>query len=261
MGSFVNALVYRLHEQPLAAKTKKQSLSITRGRSICPHCKHTLAAHDLVPVISWILLRGKCRYCHKPIHWQYPVVEVSGAGLFAVSYLLWPYTWSSFGILLFGIWLMCLVLFLALLVYDLKWMILPNRIVYLLIGLAVVHTVLLALANKDIGVVMTAFWGVVCTAGFFYVLFQLSSGKWIGGGDVKLAIALGMLIGGPLPSVIMLFIASFSGSLVTIPSLLLGKVKRTSKVPFGPFLLVATIVVYLFGAIISQWYEHTVLGL
>src|SRR5665213_2769212 len=82
-GSFVNALVWRLHEQEvLLEKRKKPSkkqlekLSILNGRSMCPHCKHELAIKDLVPLFSWIALKGKCRYCGKPISWQYPVVEL-----------------------------------------------------------------------------------------------------------------------------------------------------------------------------------------
>src|SRR3989344_6490262 len=112
-GSFVNALVWRLHEQEERAKSKEQrrkkgkakntaklsshtsvlsskDLSILKGRSMCPSCKHGLAAKDLVPVLSWLTLRGKCRYCHKPISIQYPLVELITATLFVISYLLWP---------------------------------------------------------------------------------------------------------------------------------------------------------------------------
>src|SRR5690606_15326595 len=91
-GSFVNALVYRLHEQSAQGKkqrtkgkVKNKQLSISKGRSICVHCKHELAWYDLIPVLSWLLLRGKCRYCHKPISRQYPVVELVTAAIFALS--------------------------------------------------------------------------------------------------------------------------------------------------------------------------------
>ena len=88
-GSFVNAFAWRLHEQEsLLEKKKKPSakqlakLSIVKGRSMCPECKHELAAKDLIPVFSWITLKGKCRYCGKPISWQYPAVELATALLF-----------------------------------------------------------------------------------------------------------------------------------------------------------------------------------
>src|SRR5690348_8244818 len=103
LGSFVNALVWRLHEQELAEEEPKhkrakgkarqlsaKELSIVSGRSMCPDCHHELAPQDLIPVLSWLWLRGKCRYCSKPISWQYPLVELVTAALFIVSYLSWP---------------------------------------------------------------------------------------------------------------------------------------------------------------------------
>src|SRR5580700_9634934 len=108
LGSFVNALVWRLHEQSnpkQKTKNKKQKakqlsaneLSILRGRSMCPDCHHQLAAKDLVPVISWLDLRGKCRYCHRPISIQYPLVELATAGLFVFSYFFWPLAFNGVG--------------------------------------------------------------------------------------------------------------------------------------------------------------------
>jgi len=92
LGSFVNALVWRIHEQDrLTGKKKKphkkqlDRLSILHGRSMCPDCHHELKPKDLVPLFSWLSLHGKCRYCHKPISWQYPVVELLTAGLFVFS--------------------------------------------------------------------------------------------------------------------------------------------------------------------------------
>src|SRR5579864_137748 len=93
LGSFVNALVWRLHEQESVTKrrkSKKVDLSILHGRSICPNCHHELAVRDLVPVLSWLSLKGTCRYCGKPISWQYPIVEAATASLFILSYVYWP---------------------------------------------------------------------------------------------------------------------------------------------------------------------------
>jgi prepilin signal peptidase PulO-like enzyme (type II secretory pathway) len=92
-GSFANALVWRVHEQAGQAAKKKpdkkylKQLSVAKGRSMCPNCKHELVAKDLIPVLSWLALGGKCRYCAKPISIQYPLVEVALASLFVVSYL------------------------------------------------------------------------------------------------------------------------------------------------------------------------------
>ena len=101
IGSAINAIVWRLY----AGK------SWTRGRSMCPDCKHVLAAKDLVPVFSWLFLKGQCRYCRKKIHWQYPVVELVTAMLFVVSYVfLLPQTILSW--VFFLIWLLFLTLML-----------------------------------------------------------------------------------------------------------------------------------------------------
>ena len=256
-GSFVNALVWRLHEQESKkklSKTQRQKLSIVHGRSMCVHCKHELAWYDLLPVVSWLSLGGKCRYCRKPISWQYPVVEVLTAGLFVGSYLLWPYGFEAAGWTLFGAWLIYLVAFMALAVYDLRWMLLPNKIVYALIGLTVVQVLFKLLVYADASQVsIQAFWGFVAIGGLFYALFQLSGGRWIGGGDVKLGFMIGPLVGGPLAAVLVIFLASCMGSLVSVPLIVKKSLKPTSRIPFGPFLLAATIIVYLLGDRIADF--------
>src|SRR5690606_2157613 len=91
VGSFVNALVWRLRMQESSGKKKSdRKMSISRGRSMCPHCRHELSAVDLVPVFSWLFLGGKCRYCRKPISKQYPLVELVTSILFIASYVFWP---------------------------------------------------------------------------------------------------------------------------------------------------------------------------
>lgn len=261
-GSFTNALVWRLHKQEEQKKlTKKQrrDLSIIHGRSMCVHCRHTLAWYDLLPVVSWLSLKGKCRYCGKPID-DSPLVELTTAALFMWSYVAWPYGWEALGVVLFGFWLVFLVGFMALAIYDLKWMLLPNRIVYFLIGLSAVQVLVKLIMSEDKGLVVSeAFWGFVTIGGLFYGLFQVSKGKWIGGGDVKLSFMIGLLVGGPLNSILAIFVASFTGSLVSIPMMARKTLKPNSHIPFGPFLLFATIVVYLYGTRLAEWYTTTLL--
>lgn len=260
LGSFVNACVWRLHEQS-KRKKKQPELSILKGRSMCPHCKHSLGAKDLIPLLSWVELRGKCRYCQKQISYQYPLVELLTAILFVTSYLWWPYGVGTSAKILFGVWLITLVMFMILIIYDLRWMLLPNKIVYPLILLVFAGVLAQFGLTRDVSVLTDAFWGVVCTSGLFYGLFQISKGKWIGGGDVKLAIALGLLVGGPVMACLLLFVASVLGVLVTLPSLLLGKRSYTSKIPFGPFLMIGCIVVFLFGQQLVDFYTVRILGL
>jgi prepilin signal peptidase PulO-like enzyme (type II secretory pathway) len=259
-GSFVNALVWRLHQQASQkhpTKKQKQDLSILRGRSMCVHCHHTLAWYDLLPVVSWVSLRGTCRYCKKPISWQYPVVETLTAASFVGSYLVWPYGWEAAGVLLFAVWLVFLVGFMALAVYDLKWMELPNKIVYPLIGLAVIQVGLKAAVYQNpSSAAMDALVGFITIGGLFYALFQVSGGRWIGGGDVKLAFMIGPLVGGPVNSLLVIFLASCLGSLVSLPLIARKSLRATSRIPFGPFLLVATVVAYTYGERIADWYMN-----
>lgn len=257
-GSFINALVWRIYAQEnktAQKKYKKVDTSILTGRSICPNCKHILHAKDLIPVLSWISLRGRCRYCQKKIHWQYPFVELLTAALFGASYAFWPYGFEALGTFQFISWLIVLVGFVALVVYDLRWMILPNRIVYVLIIVTLLQQIVSFVVLKDTSVLVSSFWGVMVSSGLFYVLFQISDGRWIGGGDVKLGVALGLLVGGPLPALLMLFIASLIGTVVSLPYILRSG-KKNQKIPFGPLLIIGTTIVYFWGEHITQWYER-----
>ena len=266
LGSFVNALVWRLHEQSEETDKKKpnkaylKDLSIAKGRSMCPDCHHTLSAKDLIPVFSWVSLRGKCRYCHKPVSAQYPLVELTTMGLFVLSYLYWPVAFSQAQVAIFVLWLLLLVGFMALIVYDLKWMLLPDRIV---LPLGVIATVLAGItigASPQAGRALLNTVGAVAVGGgIFYLLYQLSSGKWIGGGDVKLGWLLGLVVGTPAKALLFIFIAALAGSVITVPLLATGKMKRTSTIPFGPFLIIGAIATVLFGTNILNWYEHVLI--
>ncbi|MDB5183071.1 MAG: putative Prepilin peptidase [Candidatus Saccharibacteria bacterium] len=264
-GSFVNATVWRIHEQKaLKQKPKRGSkkpaltakeLSISKGRSMCTHCHHVLAAKDLIPVLSWVELRGKCRYCGKRIE-DTPLAELLTPLLFVISYLWWPTTFTTMQTVNFVMWCVALVGFVALMIYDIRWLTLPNRIVYpltvLAAGVAILNITVFhggMSSLKDIG------FAVLIDAGLFYGLFQLSKGKWIGGGDVKLGLLLGLLIAAPIPAFLVLFFASLIGTVLILPGLITKKVTAKSHIPFGPFLIIATIIVRLFGAGIVAWYK------
>ena len=258
LGSFVNALVWRLQAQEKAPKSK--DLSILRGRSMCPHCRHTLSARDLIPVLSWLSLRGKCRYCHKPIGWQYPAVELITMGLVVASYALWPMELNGAGLVRFIFWPPLIAGFVALVVYDLRWMLLPTKIIYSLMALVTMQwLIILVMGDLTAVQLLDIFLGVLVGGGLFYAIFQVSAGKWIGGGDVRLGFLLGLIVGSPVYSFLFLFLAAAIGSLVSVPLLAIGKVTRQTRIPFGPFLLIACVVVVLFGADMVSWYERAVL--
>lgn len=267
LGSFVNALVWRVHEQAEQAKTKKKPdkayakrLSIATGKSMCPHCHHELVAKDLVPLLSWLSLGGKCRYCGRPIAKQYPLVELATALLFIASYVWWPAALHGFEIGVFVWWLILLVGLMALTVYDLRWFLLPNRILYPA-GVAAFVMMLISIINADspLKALLNAVLAVAIGGGIFYALFQFSEGKWIGGGDVKLGWLLGLVAGTPGRSVLFIFLASFLGTLVSLSLLKSQRLSKNSLIPFGPFLIAGLIITQLFGADILHWYQHTVI--
>ena len=268
LGSFVNAYVWRIHEQSQSIGRKKKDdiyskrLSVLNGRSMCTDCKHELGILDLIPLFSWLMLRGKCRYCHKRISIQYPVVEASSSLLFIFSYFWWPNTFNGlqYGELI--VWLLIVTILLALVVYDIRWMLLPNSI---MISLFVVSS-LFALLNifnssQYISSLIAVILSVLIGGGLFYIIFQISDGKWIGGGDVKLGWVLGLIAGTPDRSLLFIFLASIIGSIVALPLLLSGKLSKGSIIPFGPFLIVAIFIVQLFGNEIINWYQHVLFSI
>lgn len=274
LGSFVNAFVWRHYQKEFAPQeraeakaTKKakksaqtdeltaEQLSIIRGRSMCTHCHHELAAKDLIPVVSYLWLRGKCRYCGARIE-DSPLAELLTPLLFVVSYIFWPLSLQGQGLVSFIFWLVFLVGFAALIVYDLRWFLLPHSIVVPLTGLALLQVVLEAtLYHGGLESLLHAFWGALVIGGLFFTLYRLSNEKWIGGGDITLGILLGLLVGGPANALLLVFVASLLGTLVAIPILLLlRKPIRTTHLPFGPFLILAAVIVMLFGKQTIDWY-------
>ena len=249
-GSFINALVWRLHE-------KRDWVS---ERSECPHCHHVLAAEDLIPVLSWVYLRGKCRYCKKPIP-DSPLVELSLPILLVISYVFWPAHLSGVGLFSFVLWTIFLVGFVALAVYDLKWMLLPDVIVFPLVILAVIQVLGTAVFfGGGWESLAASLGGVAIISGLFYLIYRVSHGSWIGFGDVKLGVVLGLLAGGPLPAVLVLLVASLMGTAFSLPLVLAGKAGRKSQLPFGPMLIAGLIVVVLAGKAIIGWYSGLLLG-
>lgn len=253
-GSFINALVWRLYkQQQTRSKRERSKYSITKGRSVCVHCGHKLAWHDLLPVVSWLLLRGRCRYCRKKID-DSPLTELVPPLLFIFSYHFWPEVLAGSEWLIFSLWLTILVVLVALCLFDLKWMLLPDKLTYTLAGLAGVLVIVSTVIHSDRTLLVNSLLGMLTISGLFYALFQLSKGKWIGGGDIKLGLGLGLIAGGISEALLVIFLASFIGTVIALPSLVTKKLKLSGKLPFGPFLLAAGIIVYIFGTEILTWY-------
>ncbi|HMS30983.1 MAG TPA: prepilin peptidase [Candidatus Saccharibacteria bacterium] len=260
LGSFVNALVWRMREQEKAGKKgfKKPELSIVNGRSMCVHCKHELAWYDLVPVFSWLTLGGTCRYCKKTISWQYPVVELLVGALAVSSLMFWPYeTSSALEWLMFVTWVIGLVPLVALVIYDLRWMIMPTSLIYVFDVLAVIFVTLLAISTKSWDVASSAVIGSIVIGGFFWIMYQISNGKWIGGGDVRYGFAMGAVLGWQ-KALFGLALASYLGTALVLVLLIMGKYRKKMRIPFGPFLITATYLSMLFGQQAIDWYKSLV---
>ncbi len=250
-GSFVNALVWRL----------KNKRNWVQERSECVHCGHKLTAKDLIPVVSWLLLKGRCRYCKKPISYQYPVVEIMVSALFVWSYLHWPSEITGMVIVHFCLWLVLLVVLSALIVYDFRYMLLPNK----LVTAAGIVTALWIIINTLFGEhsyapIIDSFLGLLSFGGLFYLMFQISNGKWIGGGDVKLGFVLGAWLASPLLSLLAIFTGSVVGLLLT-PILTSKKLSMKSRIPFGPMLIVGTVIATLYGSKLVDAYNQFTVGL
>lgn len=257
LGSFVNAWVWRLHEQ-LEGKKGNKSPSIVNGRSICPRCRHQLAWRDLVPVLSWVWLKGRCRYCKKSISLQYPLVELSLAIIFALSYAFWPVDISGWQWPLFISWLVAAVGLAALFIYDSRWMVLPRQIIYPATAAAAIGRLAYILGAEPHKLRAFFYWvaAVAVAGGIFWVLYAVSKGEWIGFGDVRLGLLSGTLLATPAKSFLMIFMASVIGVAVIAPALAAGKKSLSSKMPYGPFLITATAVCVLFGQSIIDWYKR-----
>ncbi|MCA9309423.1 prepilin peptidase [Candidatus Saccharibacteria bacterium] len=265
LGSFVNALAWRsykrfeLTEAKISEKKRKaeiKKLSVARGRSMCPHCEHTLGAKDLVPVVSWVMLRGRCRYCGKKIAAQYPLIELFFVLLLLVSFIFWPLSLSSgVGVVTFVVWSQVLVCMVALSIIDKSHQILPTPLVYQFGTTSLTLVALTAYMQDDINVVKDAFIGAAVLGLLFWAIYVLSHEKWVGGGDVRLLVGIGILLGwqGGLLAVV---IASYIGTLLLIVLLLAGKYRRRMRIAFGPLLLAGSYIVLLWGRDMIEAYKR-----
>jgi len=248
IGSFLNCVVYRLEQN-----------KNLKGRSFCPHCKHTLKWLDLIPVFSFLYLCGKCRYCHKKISIQYPLVELVTGILFVLIlsfsdvglHLGSPTSFLNLAFL-FYIASSLIVIF----VYDLKHYLIPDKVLFPAIAAAFVYRLF-----ENFVSLPSYLLAAVIASGFFLAIFLASAGRWMGFGDVKLAVLMGFLLG--FPNILAgLFLAFFFGAIIGVILMVFpfgsaqggNKKGLKSEIPFGPFLITGTFTALFWGKEIIQWY-------
>lgn len=254
IGSFLNVVISRV----------PQGVTLM-GRSGCPRCDSPIRARDNIPLLGWALLRGKCRDCGLPISVQYPIVEAATGALFvAVTARFAPDALSApqlSGWVLLVTLLYFAAVSVTLTVIDLQTLRLPNVIVYpsiVVVGLGLTASVLLSPTTDGwTGILI----GSAFTSGAFGLVWLLSGGRAIGLGDVKLAVALGALMGyfGVGVALVGFMAAWVFGATAAVVGMLTGLVTRGKPVPFGPALIVATWFALFAGQPVWGWYQ-TILG-
>jgi len=259
IGSFLNCLIWRLY--------KKEGLM---NRSYCPKCRKQIAWYDNIPVLSFIMLRGRCRHCKKTISWQYPIAELLMGILFVASFIInlsqvalielpnfqFPISNfqtifnSQFLIKVLRDWLLIFVMTVVF-IYDLRW--------YMILDIVTLPACLIMfILNLVLGF---SLWNLLISGiiggSFFLIQFIISKGKWIGGGDIRLGLLIGLSLSWPgvLTAII---ISYFIGSIVGVGLILVGKKQWGSEVPLGVFLTVGTIITLFWQTQILNWYLNII---
>lgn len=264
IGSFLNVLIDRI----------PQNQSIILGRSYCDTCKRQLKWYDLIPFVSSVLLRGKCRYCGSTISFQYPLVELLTGYFLVYLYILIFYSKTStvympqtqlqqMLVFAFDAYIVCtlIVIFFT----DIKYGIIPNKITYPSIVITALFMVIFAimqlqvpltgLLNPDTSLrisFLNHLYSAIGAFSFFLFLFLATKGRGMGFGDVKFAIWMGLFLG--FPRVVeALYIAFLTGAIVSLILVVIGRKKFFGgSIPFGPFLVIGTCVSLFWGGFLSN---------
>ena len=270
-GSFAVAQVWRLRAKQLqdekasgekidAAEWKKLrslvSVSPKNDRSHCLNCGYQLKWYDLIPIISWLSLGGKCRKCHSKIGATEFLTEISMFTLFAIIFLVFN-PLSSAGFSLFGLFRL-LILFVAFIplaimfIYDARWSLLPTKVIWAFNFFAFIYWIT-AFANTTNGFNLFSIFNIAISMALFplvyFVLAKISEEEWVGGGDWILAIGLIFLLPNqPIFAMLLLFLSNFVGLIFALIQSILQfkKVKRGIRIPFGPAMILATLILLIF---------------
>lgn len=238
IGSFLNVVILRI----------KKKKSFVAGRSACLHCKHVLGFWDLIPLFSFLFLRGRCHYCHKKLSWQYFLMEFGTGIVFVLIFFstnnprVVP---TDYLITLFYLILSCFLIIIF--VYDYKYYLILDKITVPAIILAFFGNLYFGISWQSLLI------GAAAAGGFFFLQFVVSKGKWIGGGDIRLGVLMGFILGWER-TLLALFIAYFIGAIFGIILMIVKRKKIDDQLPFGTFLSIATFICLIYGNQILAWY-------
>ena len=231
VGSFLNVVIARVPE----------GRSVWAPRSACPRCGALIAWYDNIPLVSFLVLRGRCRGCRADIPWRYPIVEAATGGAFALAYvLLGPTPQFLVAAVLLGA-------LIAITAIDLRHQIIPD--VISLPGIAVGFVANSLLPAASVARVPDR----IAVGGGLFLVIILVSGGGMGGGDMKLGAMLGAFLGWKL-GLLALLLGVLAGGGVAVALLLLGRKGRKEAIPFGPYLALGGAVALLWGDQVLAWY-------
>ena len=273
MGSFVGAQVWRLRARHVAddknsgepydnAEYNKlkdlTSRELKDDRSMCLSCREPLRWIDMIPVLSWAALRGKCRKCHAPIGRTEFLLELGLGAIFVLSVLLWP---GSLGepleIVKLVVWLAALIPLAINFVYDLRWMSLISYCNWAIIALGLLYAgVSVIQGGSDwLPALISVAISVGILGGLYGFLWVVSKGRWVGEGDIYLGAGLGLFMADWKLALVGLFLANLIGTIIVLPGMISGKLARKTQVPFGPLLIVGCLLSWFTGDLLIDWYQ------
>src|SRR3989344_5685126 len=226
IGSFLNVLIFRLDKKG----------GVLTGRSECPKCLKRLRWYDLFPILSYLFLKGKCRYCKDSISIVYPLTELLTAFSFLLFYLFHKPIFEVGDFYYLAI----IASFVALILFDYFYFIIPNKIVLPLIVISILYNYFFRRPEF-----ITLFLSALSLGGIFAIMYLVSRGKWVGLGDAKLLFLLGLALSYPL-GFLSLLLSVWLAAFVGIGLMILGKANRKTALPFGSFLAGVSILIIIF---------------
>ena len=224
IASFINVLIYRI----------PRDLDFVNGRSFCPSCHNTLKPYDMIPVFSWLFLKGKCRFCKEPISPRYPLIELCGGLLAMLCFYRYGFTWMTL------VSFVLAMILLTITMIDFDTMTIPNGLVIALVAPVIVCAVLepqISISSRVIG---------MASVSGFMLLMTLAIPDCFGGGDMKLMFVCGFMLGW-INTLLAGFIGLLAGGIYASYLMVTKKSKEQSHMAFGPYLCLGIFTALLYG--------------
>jgi leader peptidase (prepilin peptidase)/N-methyltransferase len=231
IGSFLDVLIYRIDDLK----------SVLSTRSHCVHCKYQLAWYDLIPLLSFVFLLGKCRECKQKISLQYPAVELGTAILLLLLFVIYGISWPlAFYSVIFSI---LIVVF----VYDIQKQLIAEELVWTALVISIFSWYF-----GHFSILSMVLGGLIC-GGVPALLVVVSREKWMGSGDIKLGLLVGFLVGYPR-AMFLIFLAFVLGAIIGLVYMAVKKKGLKDSLPFAPFLISAALITLVIGEPVVRWY-------